>query len=429
MVFGVPLDVTLRERGGEAIPAAFYKCVKAVETRGLEREGIYRVSGKHTDVVELKQLLERDVGQVNLLEERWDLHVIGATVKLYLRTLPIPLFPFPPKERVEHSQIQSEQERILRLRTRIKALTRSHQSVLKFLVEHLALITSHSAKNKMSVQNIALIFSSFIFQPQPESEAQPKEKLPFWKMDNEKEKEPKQDLSQFEFMKQDGVSMGVGTEEYRGGSLICKAFFQVLEDLINHHERIFASEPPRPVMQEPAHPNSTPIPLRVDSLPDRVRTLGRPPSSPSPVPFEHAGKHLSAGMVGMGAGTSPEPPRSPRLVGGMRDGTGGRVPVSPGAGIGGMAGVRMEMGGGGSAEGIKLVPPLAVVNPDLVVEDELGRKAPEGKDGGGIDTPSRGEKGDIARDPRAESTPATSSRPQASPPISPASDPPAYSPS
>ena len=65
---------------------------------GLEKEGIYRVSGKHTDVVELKQLLERDVGQVNLLEERWDLHVIAATVKLYLRTLPIPLFPFPPKE-------------------------------------------------------------------------------------------------------------------------------------------------------------------------------------------------------------------------------------------------------------------------------------------------------------------------------------------
>ncbi|KAJ3032842.1 hypothetical protein HDV00_007037 [Rhizophlyctis rosea] len=356
MVFGVPLDVTLRDRAGEAIPAAFYKCIKAIEARGLDKEGIYRVSGKHTDVVELKQQLEKDVNQVDLLDDRWDLHVIAALVKLYLRTLPIPLFPFQPKDRAEHSHIQSEQERILRLRTRIKSLTRSHQNVLKFLVEHLALVTSHSAKNKMTVQNIALIFSSFIFQPPPETETAPEKALPFWK---NKEQEPKQDLSQFEFMKQDGV----------------------LEDLINHHERIFATEPPRPVMQEPSHPNSTPIPLRVDSLPDRVRTLGRPPSSPSPVPIDNSGKHLSAGMVGMLSG-SAEPPRSPRPLSGRET---PKTPPSPVLG-----GVSVPISSKGETSSvpagmIKAVPPLAVVNPDVQDVPSLAVVNPdvlkEGEDG------------------------------------------------
>ncbi|KNC95788.1 uncharacterized protein SPPG_08781 [Spizellomyces punctatus DAOM BR117] len=138
MVFGVPLETLLRAHPGSGIPAVLYKCVRAVEARGLDKEGIYRVSGKHSDVLELKLRVEKDVHSVNLEDESWDVHVIAGLVKMYLRQLPVPVFPFPAKERTEYSQIADEKERVLRLRARVKALPRSHHTVLKFLAEHLA---------------------------------------------------------------------------------------------------------------------------------------------------------------------------------------------------------------------------------------------------------------------------------------------------
>lgn len=71
---------------------------------GLDKEGIYRVSGKHTDVSELKLRVEKDVHSVNLEDDTWDIHVVAGLVKMYLRHLPMPVFPFPAKERLEYAR-------------------------------------------------------------------------------------------------------------------------------------------------------------------------------------------------------------------------------------------------------------------------------------------------------------------------------------
>lgn len=116
------------------------------------------MSGKHSDVSELKLRVERDVHSVNLEDDTWDIHVVAGLVKMYLRHLPVPVFPFPAKERMEYArefliwasvalhrpvaderfvEIPDERERVLRLRQRVKALPRSHHTVLKFLMDHL----------------------------------------------------------------------------------------------------------------------------------------------------------------------------------------------------------------------------------------------------------------------------------------------------
>ncbi|KAI9104445.1 Rho GTPase activation protein [Phlyctochytrium arcticum] len=168
MVFGIALEKLLRWHPAVGIPALLLKCVLAIEARGLDKEGIYRVSGKHSDVNDLKQRLEVDVYSINLEDDKWDVHVIAGLVKMYLRQLPTPVFEFPAKERSEYAQITDEKERVLRLRQRVKALPRSHHTVLRFLVDHLTKVTAHSAYNKMTVPNIALIFAPVVFQGQPE---------------------------------------------------------------------------------------------------------------------------------------------------------------------------------------------------------------------------------------------------------------------
>ncbi|KAJ3295539.1 hypothetical protein HK104_002554 [Borealophlyctis nickersoniae] len=306
MVFGVPLHFVLRNAPPGKIPIVLSKCLRAIEARGLDKEGIYRVPGKHTDVNELKNLLEKEVTNVNLDDEKWEVNVIAALVKLYLRSLPVPLFPYPQKERVEHSQISNEQERAAHLQQRVRLLSSPHYSVLKALIEHLALVASHSSTNKMTVQNLALIFGPVVFQGQPENlDAPPvpeKHEKSFWGKAAPSSELPKPNLAQYEFMKQDGV----------------------LEDLIHFREFIFSSDAERGI---PAILTGTGIvPLRVDSLPDQKRlsrspvqsaTLGTRTKSPNPPSASYGSTMPRSGETPPGgltvSGAEGVGPKSPLL--------------------------------------------------------------------------------------------------------------------
>lgn len=52
-VFGVSLD-ELFQRDSSAVPTIVYECVKAVDTYGLETEGIYRTSGSAPNIMQMK---------------------------------------------------------------------------------------------------------------------------------------------------------------------------------------------------------------------------------------------------------------------------------------------------------------------------------------------------------------------------------------
>lgn len=56
-VFGVSLDELFR-RDGAAIPMIIYQCIQAVDLFGLEVEGIYRLSGTATHVMQMKSMFD-----------------------------------------------------------------------------------------------------------------------------------------------------------------------------------------------------------------------------------------------------------------------------------------------------------------------------------------------------------------------------------
>ncbi|KAI8912042.1 Rho GTPase activation protein [Powellomyces hirtus] len=168
MVFGVPLETLLRGHPTDGIPAVLFKCIQALNARGLQKEGLYRMSGKKSEMTELKRQLEHDVHAVDLMTEKWDVHSIANLVKLYLRQLPVPVFPFPPAERSAYAEL-GEAERVTLLRGKINALPRGHLTVLKYLVDHLSRVIQQSAYNKMTGPNLSLIFGPIMFQEQMEA--------------------------------------------------------------------------------------------------------------------------------------------------------------------------------------------------------------------------------------------------------------------
>ncbi|KAJ3044269.1 hypothetical protein HDV00_002589 [Rhizophlyctis rosea] len=297
MTFGLPLEMVMRDRCIDDIPLVLYKCVSAVERRGITREGIYRISGKQTEITSLKHQLETDVGSVNLEDETWDVHVVGSLVKMFLRELPTPLLPFSPKERAEYSELSDEASRIKALRLHLKHISNQTQTVLSFVLDHLANVISHSSENKMGVQNIALIFTPVLFgqpelgpaDPVPESSGR---LATFFNNlgggDRAENSSSKMDLSQFEALKSD----------------------RLLEDLITLRKKIFASVLYRPtVIREKNSINSTPNLATTPAPPppyqqrkswDGARTLATgeplPPRGDSLAPptYSDASENLSA---------------------------------------------------------------------------------------------------------------------------------------
>ncbi|CUA72376.1 Rho GTPase-activating protein gacY [Rhizoctonia solani] len=150
------------EEGG--VPGLVAKAVRAVDERGLDSEGIYRISGRQAIVQDLIHRIEKDETQFEF-EKTTDVFCIGSLLKRYLRELPEPLFKFPLAERLQHSAGRSEHIKngFMMLRGKLRRLPGVHQSTMRIVIEHLARVAARSQKNKMDARNLSIVFSGVIF--------------------------------------------------------------------------------------------------------------------------------------------------------------------------------------------------------------------------------------------------------------------------
>jgi hypothetical protein len=162
-----------------AVPKIIRICIEEIDKRGLETEGIYRVSGRHALVqavsniiqelrkLTFKQLqheIERDEASFHFYPKD-DVYAVASLLKLYLRELPEPVFKFSLQDRIQHTEDRDEHiaNNFMLLRSKMRRLPPVHQATLKAIFEHLARIASRSDKNKMDPKNLAIVFGSVIF--------------------------------------------------------------------------------------------------------------------------------------------------------------------------------------------------------------------------------------------------------------------------
>ncbi|KAF8531047.1 Rho GTPase activation protein, partial [Gautieria morchelliformis] len=114
-----------------AVPKVISLCVKEVKARGMDTEGIYRVSGRHANVQELKYKIERDERSFQFNPVVDDVSCVASMLKLYLRELPEPVFRFP--SRLQHSDEREEHvaNRFPVLRSKLRRLPPVHQETLR----------------------------------------------------------------------------------------------------------------------------------------------------------------------------------------------------------------------------------------------------------------------------------------------------------
>ncbi|WVR09117.1 hypothetical protein IAU60_006179 [Kwoniella sp. DSM 27419] len=168
LIFGVSLTDYdhARGQGGDhgRPPTIVEKAIQTIDERGLEVEGIYRVSGRHASVQKMVQDIELDEERFTF-DDKDDIYGVGNVLKQYLRQLPEPLFPFPHAERIRFTEEREShiESNFSTLRARLQRLPFIHQTTFQAVVEHLGRVHQHSTVNKMAAKNLAVLFNSVIF--------------------------------------------------------------------------------------------------------------------------------------------------------------------------------------------------------------------------------------------------------------------------
>ncbi|ORY84764.1 hypothetical protein BCR37DRAFT_412452 [Protomyces lactucae-debilis] len=166
-MFGVNLDV-LCAREDCSIPRIALQLMDAIERKGLDEVGIYRISGSLATVNRLKQCF--DTGRpVELENEQWsDIHAIAGAFKLWLRELPEPVMTYDLyADFLATVDIKDPTGKHAKLRDLIYKLPAPNFALLRRLLEHLQKITDYESTNHMYAHNLAIVFGPNVLQPVP----------------------------------------------------------------------------------------------------------------------------------------------------------------------------------------------------------------------------------------------------------------------
>ncbi|EHB07645.1 Rho GTPase-activating protein 9 [Heterocephalus glaber] len=186
-VFGCQLE-SLCQREGDTVPSFVRLCIAAVDKRGLDVDGIYRVSGNLAVVQKLRFLVDREravtsdgrymfpeqpgqEGRLDLDSAEWDdIHVVTGALKLFLRELPQPVVPpqLLPHFRAALALSKSE-ERLSQIQGLVESMPKPNCDTLRYLLEHLCRVIEHSDKNRMTPHNLGIVFGPTLFRPEQET--------------------------------------------------------------------------------------------------------------------------------------------------------------------------------------------------------------------------------------------------------------------
>ncbi|XP_049626151.1 rho GTPase-activating protein 10 [Suncus etruscus] len=151
------------------------KCISAVETRGINDQGLYRVVGVSSKVQRLLSML-MDVKTCNEVDLEnsvdWEVKTITSALKQYLRSLPEPLMTYELHgDFIIPAKSGSPESRVNAIHFLVHKLPEKNKEMLDILVKHLTNVSNHSKQNLMTVANLGVVFGPTLMRPQEETVA------------------------------------------------------------------------------------------------------------------------------------------------------------------------------------------------------------------------------------------------------------------
>jgi len=164
-VFGSTLQLLARSEQSE-VPQFVKKCISIIESKPdyLSTDGVYRQSGNLSVVQRLR--LQIDQGNLGVLDNVDDVHVLTGALKLFFRELKEPLIPWDAVEKLLNAvNLPGKKGKVRGLRDVIIKLPAPNHITLIFLLKHLEKVTSYKDVNRMAVANLAIVFGPTLMWP------------------------------------------------------------------------------------------------------------------------------------------------------------------------------------------------------------------------------------------------------------------------
>ncbi|WKY00706.1 hypothetical protein Q1695_015050 [Nippostrongylus brasiliensis] len=160
-VFGSTLSA-ICQLENSLVPKFIRTVTELIESRGLEIDGLYRVSGNLSAVQRIRCQVDQDKYSALVNEE--DVHVLTGALKLFFRELAEPVFPSSVTKDYLHAiKLQNPRQRFKKFDELLRMLPAENRETLKMLLRHLQRVASHSDKNRMQTHNLAIMFGPTLF--------------------------------------------------------------------------------------------------------------------------------------------------------------------------------------------------------------------------------------------------------------------------
>uniref|UniRef100_A0A8C8I4H1 Rho GTPase-activating protein 26 n=1 Tax=Oncorhynchus tshawytscha TaxID=74940 RepID=A0A8C8I4H1_ONCTS len=150
------------------------KFIYAVETRGIDEQGLYRIVGVNSRVQKLLGLAmdPKTCADVELDSTEWEIKTITSAIKFYLRMLPAPLMTYQyQRSFIKAAKRDNQEARITEIHSIVHWLPEKNRQMLDLLTKHLANVANHHQQNLMTVANLGVVFGPTLLRPQEETVA------------------------------------------------------------------------------------------------------------------------------------------------------------------------------------------------------------------------------------------------------------------
>uniref|UniRef100_A0A673HL54 Rho GTPase-activating protein 26 n=1 Tax=Sinocyclocheilus rhinocerous TaxID=307959 RepID=A0A673HL54_9TELE len=150
------------------------KFIYAIETRGIDEQGLYRIVGVSSRVQKLLSLAmdPKTCADVELNSTEWEIKTITSAIKHYLRMLPAPLMTYQyQRSFIKAAKLDNPEARVAEIHSIVHRLPEKNRQMLELLMKHLAKVASHHLQNLMTVANLGVVFGPTLLRPQEETVA------------------------------------------------------------------------------------------------------------------------------------------------------------------------------------------------------------------------------------------------------------------
>ncbi|XP_032066158.1 rho GTPase-activating protein 26 isoform X2 [Thamnophis elegans] len=150
------------------------KCIHAVESRGINEQGLYRIVGVNSRVQKLLSILmdPKTAETEDDICAEWEVKTITSALKTYLRMLPGPLMMYQfQRSFIKAAKLENQESRISEIHSLVHRLPEKNRQMLQLLMNHLANVAENHKQNLMTVANLGVVFGPTLMRPQEETVA------------------------------------------------------------------------------------------------------------------------------------------------------------------------------------------------------------------------------------------------------------------